>query len=335
MEGNAKLHPIIWAMDALQDSPEIETRCFEIIQSLIGQSDIEVEPVCVLPPYRVNSPFDVIYPPFPYLGEQAIESLKGRLQNFSSTMLSPPKIIDKPVMSTAGAVRELSKYAEERKADLIVVGTHCRKGISRFFLGSFAESLLLNSRTPLLMVGIHMAQITKFDSIFFPTDFGRTSELVFLQVVDLAKSLQAKLFIYHMVQKPVILPAGLAPSVDLPRIMKEEKIKTRERLDRYLELAKQSDLKAEIIYEFSGDSESEAILKTALTKHAGLIAMAAQSGAVRSTIIGSTTRQVVRGAPCPVWVLHARGIAERKAFDTTEEEVMSDLVDHGRERESA
>ena len=38
---------------------------------------------------------------------------------------------------------------------------------------------------------------------------------------------------------------------------------------------------------------------------ADLIAMPAQSGAVASTLIGSYTRQIVRNAICPVWVLKA------------------------------
>ncbi|MEO5970131.1 MAG: universal stress protein [Bdellovibrionia bacterium] len=336
MKDTTAIDRIIWAVDPLQECPEIETRCFETIQALIaGSPSIEVEPACVLPPYHINPPFEVIYPPFPYIGEEVVESLRIRLKGFPLPKFSLPKILGEPVVSTGGAVRELSKYAEERDANLIVVGTHCRKGISRLFLGSFAESLLLNSRTPLLMVGAHTAQVTKFESIFFPTDFGKTSELVFSQVLELSKSLNLKLYIYHLVPKPIIFSTRLAQSLDLPSIMKEEKNRTREALVKYLELAKKSAVKAESMFEESESSESEAILAAARARSCDIIAMAAQSSALRSAIVGSTTRQVVRGASCPVWVLHARAIAEQKGFDETEEDAMSDLADRKRTRKLA
>src|SRR5215468_11042057 len=45
--------------------------------------------------------------------------------------------------------------AEERKADLIVVGTSGRRGIGKFVLGSAAEEILRRARCPVLTVGPH------------------------------------------------------------------------------------------------------------------------------------------------------------------------------------
>jgi nucleotide-binding universal stress UspA family protein len=42
--------------------------------------------------------------------------------------------------------------AEELKADLIVLGTHGRRGISRALLGSVAEMIVRASPTPVLTV---------------------------------------------------------------------------------------------------------------------------------------------------------------------------------------
>jgi nucleotide-binding universal stress UspA family protein len=43
--------------------------------------------------------------------------------------------------------------ARERNADLIVMGTHGRRGLSRAFLGSVAERVVRTSPTPVLTVG--------------------------------------------------------------------------------------------------------------------------------------------------------------------------------------
>ena len=48
--------------------------------------------------------------------------------------------------------REIIKAAEEWKADLIVLGTHGRSGVSRAFLGSTAEAVLRHSQIPVLVV---------------------------------------------------------------------------------------------------------------------------------------------------------------------------------------
>ena len=48
--------------------------------------------------------------------------------------------------------REIVKAATEWKADLIVMGTHGRSGISRAFLGSTAEWVVRHSAIPVLTV---------------------------------------------------------------------------------------------------------------------------------------------------------------------------------------
>jgi len=59
----------------------------------------------------------------------------------------------------------------------------------------------------------------------------------------------------------------------------------------------------EVILDEKGLSVWYQICSIASKTNAGLIAMEAQSGPVSSALLGSTTRQVVRHAPCPVLVL--------------------------------
>jgi len=47
---------------------------------------------------------------------------------------------------------EVLGYAKQFKADLIVMGTHARRGLQHFFLGSVAEVVLRESPTPVLIV---------------------------------------------------------------------------------------------------------------------------------------------------------------------------------------
>lgn len=48
---------------------------------------------------------------------------------------------------------EILKFASENKADLIVMGTHSRKGFDRIIFGSTAERVVRYSRCPVITVG--------------------------------------------------------------------------------------------------------------------------------------------------------------------------------------
>lgn len=50
---------------------------------------------------------------------------------------------------------EIIKTAEEWKADLIVIGTHGRKGFPRLVLGSIAEKVIRHSTKPVFVVPIN------------------------------------------------------------------------------------------------------------------------------------------------------------------------------------
>lgn len=51
--------------------------------------------------------------------------------------------------------REILAVAAERSADLIVLGTHGRKGLPRMFLGSVAEKVARRTEVPVLIVSAH------------------------------------------------------------------------------------------------------------------------------------------------------------------------------------
>jgi nucleotide-binding universal stress UspA family protein len=54
------------------------------------------------------------------------------------------------ILIEGGAPREILHVAEEQHADLIVLGTHGRSGLTRVLLGSVAESVIRHSSIPVL-----------------------------------------------------------------------------------------------------------------------------------------------------------------------------------------
>jgi nucleotide-binding universal stress UspA family protein len=57
---------------------------------------------------------------------------------------------------TGSPVREIARFAKEKEADMIVVGTHGRTGVARVLMGSTAESLLRESPCQVLVVKPHV-----------------------------------------------------------------------------------------------------------------------------------------------------------------------------------
>jgi nucleotide-binding universal stress UspA family protein len=50
------------------------------------------------------------------------------------------------------AWREIDAFARERQVDLIVVGSHGRRGLPRALLGSVAEKIVRTAACPVLVV---------------------------------------------------------------------------------------------------------------------------------------------------------------------------------------
>lgn len=55
-------------------------------------------------------------------------------------------------VSTGTAYRSIIDYAEDNDVDLIVMGTHGRKGIDRYLLGSVTERVVRTADVPVLTV---------------------------------------------------------------------------------------------------------------------------------------------------------------------------------------
>ena len=56
------------------------------------------------------------------------------------------------VLTESSPAQAISRFAQGKNADLIIVGTHGRKGLTRMLMGSTAESLLRRSPCPVLVV---------------------------------------------------------------------------------------------------------------------------------------------------------------------------------------
>lgn len=304
---------VVWAIDPFEEKCETRSHVLAALKELSSRGAI-IEPVYILSPDQYGVDVEFNAPWLKQLRPTTQKVLEHYLKSVKVKGLLEPQIIVEKRPSLTSAVCSLAAYAGRTKADTILVGTHAKSGISRFFLGSFAETLLLHSKVPVLVVGPHSETShanQKIDRILFSTDFGPSSFPTFKKVVALAKSRQAKITLFHCLPHPVepFLQSGVfllgGGYLSFSDFLTQDEQKKRRAAFRYVNTAKKLGVEVEIGINGGHESTAKAIVDQAQREKSSIIAMAAESGAASAALIGSITRQVVRSAPCPVWVLRA------------------------------
>jgi nucleotide-binding universal stress UspA family protein len=98
----------------------------------------------------------------------------------------------------------LSAMAEKEAIDLLVIGTHGRRGVEKLLLGSTAEEILRLTQRPVLMVGplCSVAPETELSlrRILHATDFSPEAEPAMQYAYSLAKAYGATLALLHVAE---------------------------------------------------------------------------------------------------------------------------------------
>jgi nucleotide-binding universal stress UspA family protein len=87
---------------------------------------------------------------------------------------------------------EILKYADESRADIIMLSTHGSSGIRRWGLGSVADKVIHETKVPIWLVPSHLREEIIFDkmsrrSILIPLDGSKLAEAVIPYVEELIK----------------------------------------------------------------------------------------------------------------------------------------------------
>ncbi len=280
---------IVWAVDTMEN-PEHYRNAQHLIGALTRATSAEVFPVHIL-----GHPF--AHPAKASEFEQAYHALaEKRLSEISKT----GKVLVDREGSTRSSVNMLLSYAKDVDADAIVVATHSRSGVSRFLMGSFAETLLLLSKIPVITVNPQSKVREKISNILLPTTFQAKFREGFERVVMLAKVMDAKLTVFF--REPYVPPVLMSPLIE-QHILQETEERKREAA-KWQTWAAQNGVPVIVHFDEKPGVASNEILKLAEERDFDLIAMVSQADAFSVNLIGSTCRQVVRSASCPVWVIN-------------------------------
>ncbi|MGK5086160.1 universal stress protein [Bdellovibrionota bacterium FG-2] len=311
---SAEPRRIVWAIDPFGDTETSHQLDIEFLRHYSQKQPIAIEPVYVLSPSEINLSAELSAPVLAeaYRFRPAAEkALEKALSGVQIPGLLPPKILVQYLASLTHTSQVLSEYAGSTGAHLILANTHGRSGLKRAFLGSFAESLLNHAHTPIVIVGPGVQSMRPLDQVLFPTDFreaSRKTRCVFRKLIDFASELHSSVTIYHSISHTLesamqsgasLLGGGWIP---IQATFSDEAERKQRRAELWSEWAKNKGVPSDALIDVQFTSMPEAILQAAKQKNVGLIAMEPQSGPLVSALVGSTLRQVIRHADCPVWV---------------------------------
>ena len=186
---------------------------------------------------------------------------------------------------------EIAHYARKHGIDLIVMGTHGRRGLAHALLGSVAEKVVRTAPCP--VVTVHRRRVTVVPTnVLVATDFGIASEVALTYGRTLARLFGASLHLLHVAENYFMRPVSCDPHVLVAT--------AREQVDAQLTADDRRALRATGVVDTS-DSPGDAIVDYAKNAHIDLIVLGTHGRqAIGRFLLGSVAERVVRTAPCPV-----------------------------------
>lgn len=235
----------------------------------------------------------------PQIIEAAEEQAKFEAQQMHE-LLAP---VSHEVTITEGDLwPTLKEIVEKQNVDLVVMGTHGRKGVSRALLGSAAEEVFRKASCPVLTVGPHVSHNTEhriaMKEILFATDFSPESLAALPFAVSMAQEHQSNLTLLNVTGKPEVgelVHAGQYVESTLRRLQAL--------------VPAGAELWCEPKCRVEQGPEAEKINEVAIAIGADMIVLGVRSpqGGVGATthLLRSIAHEVIVSAQCPVLTVRA------------------------------
>jgi len=197
-------------------------------------------------------------------------------------------------------VASILEYAHNNPINLIIMGTHGRRGFKRWLLGSVAEEMVRMAPCPVITLKEHWnGNLGNLRKILVPIDFSETSRKALHYAQQLAARFNATLYLLHVIQEPFLQDLYGTTLPNTNDFQDETEQRAREIMKSMVQETEE-DREVEMVVA-SGHPARE-IIQFADTNGIDLIFMA-HTGHTRlpDRILGSVTEHVVRTAHCPVF----------------------------------
>ena len=222
------------------------------------------------------------------------------------------------------AVEMICKRSWDTEADLIVMTSHGRTGLSRVWIGSVAMGVIKQAAVPVLMLRpVKTPDELKaahhlFKKILVPVDGSTLAADIVAPAVNLAKCAGATLELLRVVEPVPLVTADMGMPFAYPAILQDDaatnhllegaRTEVNELAKR---LAESEAVKVNATALVAG-RVSNAIIDFARGHDVDLIAMATHGRGASRLVFGSVADKVVRASGLPMLLLRPIGVTEKK-----------------------
>lgn len=193
----------------------------------------------------------------------------------------------------------------EADHDLIIMGTHSRRGLDRLFLGSVTEGVLRRSKKPHLVVRCptedvpSVNQEARFGRVLLPIDGSPCSDHAIEKGLALVKVLGAQVTFLYVLEVPLSIYSMPESMVYEPQLREDLKAAAQLALDKARDRATELGIEAttELVDE-PGARATEAILEREGAFNLSVMGSHGRRG-VNRALLGSVTEGVIRQSTTP------------------------------------
>ena len=283
------------------DFSEYSIRAYDYAYSLAkhygAQLVIEhvVQPITVTYPYY-GFPDVAAYDVYWNVSADAEKRLQELARKHNVNGVRPEWVVEKGVAPDA-----ILSLAEERGANLIVMGTHGRRGLDRLAVGSVTERVIRRARCPVLTVRKPAHDFISPDvagdpvrlrKILLCTDFSAHSERALDYAFSLAMEYNAELTLLHVLEE--------APAREDLRIATSEALNALKNAT-----PKEASDWCNVQYVVRMGKPYQEIVQLAQESQSDLVILGVRGrNALDLALFGSTTHRVIQLGCCPVLAIH-------------------------------
>ncbi len=227
------------------------------------------------------------------LHQNAEQELRDFVKQHTRGQIHPELVVQQ-----GAAADDILSFAQAQKADVIVMGTHGRRGFDRLVLGSVTDRVMRRAPCPVLAIskpphdsmaadrqGHHVHHLSR---ILFCTDFSENSEHALNYAISATAEYDAELTLLHVLEE-----------IPTPGATQEAMATAAEQLDKLIAPDKRKTIKMKT--EVRIGKAYEQIIQFAAEQQVDMVTMGVRGrGALDAAVFGSTTYRVIQLGPCPV-----------------------------------
>jgi len=282
------------------DFSEFSAKSYEYAHSLAYHYGAKLFVEHVVQPLTMAYPYyafpDSVNQVYCDLTTDAEKHLKEFVQKYQWNGIHPEFVVQEGFVTDS-----ILAFAEKRSIDLIVMGTHGRRGVDRLTMGSVTEQVLRKAHCPVLAVRkpahdfvkpLEKTEPVQLKKILFCTDFSEHSDRALQYALSLATEYNVELTLLHVLDN---IPSSSDIQAETSRVLRE--------LERPIpeDTRNWCAVKATVRI---GKPYQE-IIQAALETQTDLVVMGVRGrNALDLALFGSTTHRVIQLGPCPVLAVH-------------------------------